>query len=234
VTAAGGCAVVTGASRGLGREIARQLAAAGYVVVGLARSAAGLEVTAAQIRAAGGNCATVEADVRDAESVERAIGRVADDYGPVEVLVNNAGLCVRGELDAVPAQEYADLVAVNALGTLSCTRAVWPLMRKNGGGAIVNISSLATAYLTREFAAYAATKGFVETLTLATAQEGRRLGIRSYAIAAGYIRTDLMAATSPEIDPAKVLDPADVAALVLELLSPRYLRSSGTILRVSP
>jgi short-subunit dehydrogenase len=103
-------------------------------------------------------------------------------------------------------------------------------MRAGGGGVIINVSSLVATAPTRGFAVYAATKGFVNTLTSALAAEGRREGIRAYAIAPGYVRTGLLRRVSPEVPEDQALSPESVAVAVEALCGLEYQHSAGSVL----
>jgi NAD(P)-dependent dehydrogenase (short-subunit alcohol dehydrogenase family) len=226
----GKVAIVTGASRGIGRAIAGNLARRGAAVVGIARNAEQLELTRRTIGTENGIFRPYIADVTSAKEVDEAVGTVIDIFGRVDILVNNAGICIRGAFDELSTREYDHLIASNVNSVVYCSQSVWEPMKAAGGGLIINVSSLVAAAPTRGFAVYAATKGFVNSLTAALAAEGHRDGIRAYAVAPGYVRTGLFRSVSPEIPEDKALSPEDVAAAVDLLCSSEYQYSAGSVL----
>ncbi len=227
--ARGKVAIVTGASRGIGRAIARKLTAGGDQVVGFARDPGQLEVTRALITADGGTFEPVVVDVTDPESVEKAMADVASRLGGIDVLVNNAAACLRGSLTEVPAGDYDMMITSNVNSVVYCCRSAWEHLRRRGGGVIINVSSLSSAVPSPGFSVYGATKGFVNALTMALAGEGRRDGIRVYAVAPGYVRTQLLETVLPEMAADEALDPDDVAVAVHALCGPAHRYSSGEV-----
>ncbi len=226
----GSVAIVTGASRGIGRAIARRLSSGlGARIVGFGRDADQLAQTRAAVEAEGGTMQAAVVDVTDAEAVDKAMTEIADQFGGIDILVNNAASCLRGALTELSVAEYDSMIAANVNSVVYCCRSAWEPMRARGGGVIINVSSLSSAVSSPGFTVYSATKGFVNTLTTALAHEGRRLGIRVYAVAPGYVRTELLDRVSPEVTPDKALTPQDVAVVVEALCGPAHLYSSGEI-----
>jgi NAD(P)-dependent dehydrogenase (short-subunit alcohol dehydrogenase family) len=211
--------VVTGASRGIGRAIACRLATAGDQVVGFARDANELQRTRDLIEPSGGAFVPLA----------KAMAEVAGQFGRIDVLVNNAAACLRGSLTELTAEDYDSMITANVNSVVYCCRSVWEPMRGQGGGVIINVSSLSAAVSSPGFSVYGATKGFVNTLTVALAAEGRRLGIRVYAVAPGYVRTDLLKRVAPEVTGDKALDPDDVAVAVQALCGAAHRYSSGEV-----
>jgi NAD(P)-dependent dehydrogenase (short-subunit alcohol dehydrogenase family) len=189
---AGKVALVTGGGRGIGAAIARSFAAEGAAVFLVARTPAELERVAAEIGEAGGTVAYRAADVSDPVAVTAAVGACAATFGPVDILVNAAGIYgpigLAWEADG---DHWARAVAVNLLGTLHACRAVIPGMIEGGGGRIITFSGGgATAPLPR-FSAYAATKAAVVRLTETLAVELAPHGVAVNAVAPGAIDTSL-------------------------------------------
>jgi NAD(P)-dependent dehydrogenase (short-subunit alcohol dehydrogenase family) len=226
---AGKAVIVTGASRGIGRAITRRLAAAGAQVAGFARDGEQLDQTGLLVAAGGGTFLPWVVDVTDAAAVDKAVTAVVDRLGRVDVLVNNAAACSRGGLTEMPAEAYDEMIACNVSSVVYCCRAVWEPMRNQNGGLIINVSSLSSVVSSPGFSVYGATKGFVNTLTVALAAEGRKAGIRVYAIAPGYVRTSLLERVAPEVPADKALDADDVAVAVEALCGPAHRHSSGEV-----
>ena len=191
-------ALVTGGGRGIGRAIARRLARKGAsVCVNYLTHFEAAEAVAAEIVADGGQAIAVAADVADDAAVEGLVDRVAAAFGPVTILVNNAGLTHQRTLDTYDPEKLERMRHVNADGVIHSTRAVMNDMRRQKYGRIVNITSIAafgTALPGDAF--YAATKAEAQILTLRFAMELGPYGITVNAVAPGFIRTDTTPDTS--------------------------------------
>ena len=186
-------ALVTGGGRGIGRAIALAFAREGAHVAVSARTGAELDAVAAEVRGLGRKALAVTCDVAERAQVEDAVRQVTEALGPVGILVNNAGIMVRGPLLELPGRECQRMFDVNVMGTLLCSRHALPAMIERKAGRIINLSSqLAQRGVGRGgFAAYAATKGAIESLTRALASEVGGHGITVNAIAPGGIETDM-------------------------------------------
>lgn len=223
----GKAAVVTGGGRGIGRSIARRLAAAGANVVVAARTVDELGETQRLIEQSGGRVLAIAGDVSREEDVERLFGEAREVFGPVQLLVNNAGVAPLAEIEEMEPQLFDRIVATNVRAVYLCCRAAWADMTAAGGGAIVNISSVAAFDPFRGFAAYGAAKAFVNAYTRALADEGAPRGIRVHGVAPGAVETNMLRDAFPEFPRNQTLDPDEVAALVETLLSPACRHVSG-------
>jgi NAD(P)-dependent dehydrogenase (short-subunit alcohol dehydrogenase family) len=184
-------ALVTGASRGIGRALAEGLAAAGARVALGARSGDELKSAAEGIRAAGGTAATVLMDVSDAASCGRAVREAAQALGGLDILVNNAGMeQVCPSLD-VDEGLWDRILDTNLKGAFFCAQAAARIMREAGGGAMVNVCSLTSAVGVPTAVPYGSSKSGLLGMTHALAVEWAPLKIRVNGIAPGYFRTDL-------------------------------------------
>ena len=174
---AGTAAIVTGASRGLGREFAVHLARSGANVTITARSAQGLEETASLLPGARGAVEIVVGDVTDPSVAERAVARSQQRFGGVDVLVNNAGAMAVGSVADIDVDEWWDVMDVNVRAPLIWTKAVLPSMRARRAGTIINVSSRG-AYTQHPYAsAYCASKAALSQLTSCLAAELADVGI---------------------------------------------------------
>ncbi len=242
---AGKVAIVTGGSRGLGRAISWVLAAEGaHVAVNYRRGADAAERLAAEIESAHGTEATaVQADVAQAADVARLFRRVESRLGPVDVLVNNAGVWPTAYVKEMTLDEWNEAMAVNLSGPfLACREAVRRWRAAGRQGTIVNISSQAAYHgSTTGHAHYAASKAGLVSLTLSLAREAAPYGIRVNAIAAGMMATD-MARDALEKDAQKYIDriplgriavPGEIAQVAVFLASPRASYMTGTAVNVT-
>jgi 3-oxoacyl-[acyl-carrier protein] reductase len=200
---AGRVALVTGAGRGFGRAIALALGREGAdVAVNYRASAGPAAEVVAELEGLGRRALALRADVAREDEVRAMLDAARARFGRLDVLVNNAGVMVRGPFLDTPVADYAAMVAVNLTGTLLCTRWALPLMLERRYGRIINLSSQLArcgAVGSGGFAAYAATKGAIETFTKAMAHEFGGRGITVNAIAPGGIETDMSRAVmTPE------------------------------------
>ncbi|HEV2280864.1 MAG TPA: 3-oxoacyl-ACP reductase family protein [bacterium] len=196
----GQVALVTGASRGLGRAIAVRLARHGAsVCVNYRDRADAARTVVEEIRGAGGRAIAVRADVGDAGEVAAMVGRTVAELGPVSVLVNNAGMSARATLEDFDPARFEQMRRTNVDGLIHVTRAVVPAMKERRYGRIVNISSAAANGTTLPGASfYAATKAAVSLLTRRFAMELGPHGITVNAVAPGFIITDMVKAERSE------------------------------------
>ncbi len=188
----GRVAIVTGAGGGLGRAFALALAGAGARVAAADCNLESACVTVEQILARGGEAMAVQVDVADEDSVERMARSIAERWGRVDVLVNNAGVygsIVRKPFFEITSSDWDGLMAVNLKGPWLCARAVFPYMREKGGS-IINITSATFYSGSPLWAHYVASKGGVIGLTRALAREAGDYGIRVNAIAPGFTLTE--------------------------------------------
>jgi 3-oxoacyl-[acyl-carrier protein] reductase len=193
-------ALVTGASRGIGRSIAESLAEAGYaVVVNFATRADDAEATVAAVAARGGTGVALQADVSDAAAVTRMFAAVDRRFGRLDALVNNAGVGRRVDrLADIDDETWRRTLAVNLDGAFFCMRAAIPRLQAAGGGRIVNISSGAAHTGGAVGAHYAASKAGMLALTAKAARELARAGIAVNAVLPSVIETDMLEAVAPD------------------------------------
>jgi len=197
-TLKGKVALVTGASRGIGRAIAQRLARDGAAIaVNFARNADEAQKVAAEIKATGGNAFAIQADVSRVPEVVRLFDETIAHFGKLDILVNNAGLMFTKPVSVTTEEEFDRIFAVNVKGTFfACQQAATRLAE---GGRIINLSSSTTARFMPNYGAYVATKGAVEQFTRSLAKELGPRGITANAISPGPTETELfVAGKTPE------------------------------------
>lgn len=185
-------AIVTGASRGIGRAVALALATEGaQVAVNYASSATAAEQVVAEINGSGGQAIALQADVSQPEQVESLVKAVMDKWGRVDVLVNNAGITRDTLLLRMNLEDWQAVVDLNLTGVFLCTRAVSKIMLKQRSGRIINITSVAAQMGNPGQANYSAAKAGVIGFTKTVAKELSSRGITVNAVAPGFISTDM-------------------------------------------
>ena len=234
-------AIVTGASRGIGAALAKRLAADGCrVVVNYASSAKDAQRVVAEIAAAGGRATAVRADVMHPSGIKALFDAAEREYGPVDVLVNNAGILKATPLADVADEDYHEQVAVNLTGTFNGMRE--GARRVRDGGRIISLSTSIVGTYLPAHGVYAATKAAVEALTRVLAKELGARRITVNAVAPGPVATELFLAgrsqeliqrLTAEIPLGRLGEPEDVARVVSFLAGPDGHWVSGQVIKAN-
>lgn len=220
-------AIVTGGGSGIGEGVALMLAHEGANVVICGRRLASLERVRADIEAQGGSCLAVQADVSDADDVQKVVRAAVEAFGTVDVLVNNAAVDGGGLIHEHSIEEWDRIMAINLRGPFLMARAVLPLMRAQQRGHIINISSESGLEHYEGDGAYGVTKHALNALGEYIQRENQSLNIRVDTICPGMVVTE-MTQHSSGLDHGKCLYPEDIAELARWLLTRRSKVKIGT------
>lgn len=212
-------AIVTGAGRGIGRATALAFAREGANVVLAARTISEIEAVTDEIRRAGREALSVPTDVSRKSEVESMVKQAFDRFGKVDILVNNAGVAIHNPIPRIREEDWDLIIAVNLKGVFLCTQAVFSHMCEQGHGHIVNVSSGAGKHGGPKFGAYCASKFGVVGFTEVTDAEGRPYGVKGSVVCPGPVDTKLRRGNHPDDDLTKLVQPEDVADLILFLVT---------------
>ena len=233
-------AIVTGGGRGIGREIALTLAREGADIVLCDVSEEALKEAERQIKILGRDAVGMKVDVSDLKQVEDMVQKVLDKFSKIDILINNAGITRDNLLLRMKESEWDAVLNVNLKGTFNCTKAVARTMLKRRSGKIVNIASIIGIMGNAGQVNYAASKGGVISLTKSVAKELASRNINVNAIAPGFIKTEMTAKLSAELQEsmlkiiplAKFGEPKDVANLALFLVSENSRYITGEVIKL--
>lgn len=233
----GRVAVITGASRGIGRAIAIELAGAGAKLVLASRDAAKLGETLSMVRAAGAEAESYLCDVRDEVQVKHLAGQVKARFGVAHILVNNAGTAIRKNIIDFSFDEWRSLTDTNITGVFLMCKYIVPLMKGQGYGRIINLTSIMAHVSSSGRGVYSATKHAVLGLTRALALELVDEKINVVAISPGFIATDLTAPLRADLEKNAALmaqtpmhrwgQPEEIASMALYICSDRAAFMTG-------
>ena len=215
----GNVAVVTGASRGVGRAICIAFAREGATVVLAARSMEKLEETSQKVKQAGGKTHIVVTDVSKEESIKNLVKVTSQTFGRLDILVNNAGITHSATLEETATADWDRLFEVNTRAPFILCREALPLLRKAPHAYIVNIASVVGVKCYALQSAYTASKHALRGMTKALAEELRGSSVRVHSICPGGIDTDMIGQIRPDIKKEDLMQPEEIAELVLYLVT---------------
>lgn len=216
----GKVALVTGGGRGIGAEIARNLAREGAAVAISARTESEVLKVVEEIAAAGGRAQPFIADLAQADQAAGLVGRVQAAMGPIDFLINNAGIAGSAPVVKQTLEEWNRIFAINVTATFLCTQAALPKMIERGSGRVVNIASVAARFGARYIGAYAASKHAVLGFTRCVAAEVAAFGITANAVCPGFVDTEMVSSSVTRIVEKTGL-PAEQALDTIKSQSPQ-------------
>ena len=239
---AGKVALVTGGSRGLGLEMSKALAASGAQVLVNGRNLSTIENSLAGLGSGAGKLAPLAFDIGDDRAVDSAFARIAQEFGGLDILVNNVGIRDRRELFAFELEAVRSMLEVNLVGPFNLARRAASLMKTRGAGRIINITTIAAQIAGPGSATYSAAKGGLEALTRALAADLGPHNITVNAVAPGFFATEFNTAmvANEEIKAflkrrtslGRWADPSEIAGAVVFLASPAASYVTGQVLAV--
>lgn len=225
-------ALVTGASRGIGYFLARELAANGCHIIAVARTVGGLEELDDEIKAGGGQATLVPLDLKDMVGIDRLGAAINDRFGKLDVLVANAGLLgTISPIDHVEAKVFEQVMNINVTATWRLIRSVNPLLQRSEAGRAIVLSSSAAHKCRPFWGPYSASKAAVEALARTWAGEAMNTGLRVNSVNPGPTRTAMRAQAMPGEDPKTLPHPLDIARAILPLAQPE-LTETGLLFDV--
>ena len=225
---AGQTALITGGSKGIGKAICLALAKEKANIIIAARNDSEIKETMDELKKMDSKAIAIHVDVRNEEDVKNLVSRAIDEYGRLDILINNAGVAHKKRLEETTMEKYNEIMDTNLKGVFLCTKYTIPHIRKSKNGKIINISSVAGLHGIPELSVYSASKFGVNGLTesIASELEGE---IKVYSICPGGVDTEMyrsLFAKRPE------LKPEHIAGKVMELVSPDSKVISGKIIEI--
>jgi len=211
-------AIVTGASRGIGKTLAVRLAQLGYDLILTARGEQDLEQTALACRAAGANATVHPADITSEMEVRELFATVTEEFSRIDLLVNNAGMGIFKPLCDTALADWQQVINTNLNGTFLCSREAFKIMQQQQEGTIINIASVVGLKGYPNQGAYSASKHGIVGLSKVLAEEGRPHNIRVHVLCPGGVATEMVKQSRPDLNPDEIIQPEDIADLMEYLL----------------
>jgi len=216
---AGKVAIVTGASRGIGRAISVALAQEAATVILAARSIQKLQQTADEVTEAGGKAEIVITELTEEESIKNLIRVCNEKFGRLDILINNAGVTHSAKLEETATEDWQRCMLVNARAPFILCREALPLLKKAEAGYIINIASVVGVKGYPLQSAYTSSKHALRGMTISLAEELRGSNIRVHLLCPGGVDTDLVQKVRPDITKDELIQPEEIAELVLYLVT---------------
>ena len=216
---AGKVAIVTGVSRGIGRAISVALAQENATIVIAARSIQQLQITAEQVKKAGGKARTVLVELTEEQSIRNLIQVTGEKLGRLDILVNNAGVTHSAELEQTSTDDWQRCISINARAPFILCREALPLLKKSQAAHIINIASVVGIKGYPLQSAYTASKHALRGMTISLAEELRGSNIRVHLLCPGGVDTDMVDRVRPDIAKDELIKPQEIAELVLYLVT---------------
>jgi len=216
---AGKVAIVTGASRGIGRAISVALAQEAATIVLAARSIQQLQITAEQVTNAGGEAQIVQVELTEEQSIRNLIQVTGEKFGRLDILVNNAGVTHSAELEQTSTEDWQRCMSINARAPFILCREALGLLKKSKAAHIINIASVVGIKGYPLQSAYTASKHALRGMTISLAEELRGSNIRVHLLCPGGVDTDMVDSVRPDIAKDELIKPREIAELVLYLVT---------------
>lgn len=216
---AGKVAIVTGASRGIGRAISVALAQETATIVLAARSIQQLQITAEQVTKAGGQARIVHVELTEEKSIRNLIQVTGEKLGRLDILVNNAGVTHSAELGQTSTEDWQRCISINATAPFILCREALPLLKKSQAAYIINIASVVGVKGYPLQSAYTASKHALRGMTMSLAEELRGSDIRVHLLCPGGVDTDMVDSVRPDIAKDELIKPEEIAELVLYMVT---------------
>jgi len=207
-------AIVTGATKGIGRAIALRLVSLEYEISAVGRNEKGLAELKNKIESSGRRCHTISVDLRSEDATEKIIGETTAVFGQIDVLVNNAGLAYSASVAETDIETWNDIFYVNARAPFFLSKAAVPVLRKSENPVIINIGSVVGFKGYAGQAAYSSSKHALAGFTKVLAKEVQNDGIRVHLISPGGVNTEMVREMRPDIDTEQLIQPEEIAGLV--------------------
>ncbi len=227
--------LITGASSGIGLATAHRFAREGFQILMTARNADKLRQAAEPLLRTfpASRIQTCVADLNDPRSPQRIVEQMQREFSRIDILVNAAGYASSIPFDQISAAEFDLTMNTNVRGLFFLTQAVWPIMARQRGGIIVNVSSLAAVDPFPGFSVYGSSKAWVDLFTKALAQEGRAAGIRAYSIRPGAVDTPMLRGLFPDFPADQTVSADEVAEAIWGITTVPFRLSSGQAIAVT-
>jgi NAD(P)-dependent dehydrogenase (short-subunit alcohol dehydrogenase family) len=223
-------ALITGASRGIGRAVALAMAAEGAHVILVARTVGALEEVDDEIQKIGGKATLVPLDLKDLDAIDRLGGMIYERWGKLDILVGNAGLLgVLTPVGHIEPKEWEQVLTINVTANYRLIRSLDPLLRRSDAGRAIFVTSGAADKCRPFWGIYSATKAALNALVKTWAHENEKTAMRINLVSPGPVATAMRAKAMPGEDPSTLPRPAELAPLFLELASPDYEKTGEIV-----